>query len=194
MEIKGKVHCFFEQEEWRDIKGFEGLYQVSNMGRVKSLCRTVRANTCGTRVLSEKILQECKNASGYMLVVLCKNGKHFSMMVHRLVAETFIPNLQNYVEVNHKDENKLNNNANNLEWCNRVYNANYGTGVERCARKKWKAVEMVDENNCMVKVFQSAKEAEKITSISRKNISQVCLGKRTEAGGFKWRFVYGNQR
>ena len=192
MEIKGKVHCFFEQEEWRDIKGFEGLYQVSNMGRVKSLCRTVRANTCGVRLLTERILSSCRSKSGYMLVVLCKEGKHINKMVHRLVAESFIPNPQNYTEVNHKDENKLNNNLNNLEWCNRVYNANYGTGISRCAKKKWKAVEMINCDGLIVKRFSSAKEAERETSISRKKISLACLGKRKDAGGYLWRFVYGN--
>lgn len=92
----------------------------------------------------------------------------------------------------HKDENKLNNNLNNPEWCNRAYNANYGTGVSRCAKKKWKAVEMINYDGLIVRRFSSAKEAERETSISRKNISMVCLGKRKYAGGYLWRFVYGN--
>lgn len=192
MEITGKVHCLFEQEEWRDIKGFEGLYQVSNMGRVKSMSRSVRANTCGVRILPEKILREGESNSGYMLVVLCKEGKHHNKMVHRLVAEAFIPNPQNYAEVNHKDENKLNNNLNNLEWCNRAYNVNYGTGVSRCAKTKWKAVEMIDSDGCIIKHFCSALEAERQTKVSRKSISLVCLGKKREAGGYLWRFAYGN--
>lgn len=192
MEITGKVHCFFEQEEWRDIKGFEGLYQVSSMGNVKSLERQVRANTCGIRTLREKILSDCMNKSGYNLVVLCKNGKRINKMIHRLVAEAFIPNPNNVSEVNHKDENKRNNCVSNLEWCDRIYNANYGTGVERCAKKKWKPVEMMDNAHNVLKLFNSALEAEMETGINRKNISSVCLGKRKDAGGYLWRFVYGN--
>lgn len=192
MEITGKVHCFFEQEEWRDIEGFEGLYQVSNYGRVKSLQREVRANTCGVRMLAEKVLRASKNNAGYMLVVLCKNGKHFNKMVHRLVAEAFIANPNGFKEVNHKDENKLNNNIENLEWCNRVYNATYGTGVERCAKQKWKSIDMIDLNGCVLQTFDSALQAEKETGINRKNISSVCLGKRNIAGGYNWRFSNGN--
>lgn len=192
MEIKGKVHCFFEQEEWRDIKGFEGLYQVSNMGRVKSQSRKVRANTCGIRLLPEKILRDCKSNSGYKLVVLCKEGKHFNKMVHRLVAESFLPNPQNFAEVNHKDEDKLNNSLDNLEWCDRTYNANYGTGVSRCSKKKCKPVSMVDVGGRVVCQFGSALEAERETGVCRKKISSVCLGKRKKAGGYLWRFVYGN--
>lgn len=192
MEITGKVHCLFEQEEWRDIKGFEGLYQVSSMGNVKSLERQVRANTCGIRTLREKILSDCMNKSGYNLVVLCKNGKRINKMIHRLVAEAFIPNPNNGSEVNHKDENKSNNCVSNLEWCDRIYNANYGTGVERCAKKKWKPIEMMDNAHNVLKLFNSALEAERETGINRKNISSVCLGKRKDAGGYLWRFVYGN--
>ena len=192
MEIKGKVHCFFEQEEWRDIKEFEGLYQISNLGRVKSLSREVRANTCGIRTLQEKIITSCKSSCGYMMVVLCKDGVRFNKTIHRLVAETFIPNPKALREINHKDEDKTNNCVDNLEWCNRVYNANYGTGVERCAKKKMKPVEMMDNQCNVIQVFNSALEAERKTGISRKRISYVCLGKSKSAGGYKWRFAYGD--
>ena len=203
MEIKGKVHCFFEQskEEWRDIKGFEGLYQVSNLGRVKSLSRVVRANTCGLREILEKILSNGKSSCGYDLVVLSKNGKHYNKLIHRLVAETFIPNPNKYREVNHKDENKANNfiyvnkdgsvdyEKSNLEWCDRKYNANYGTGIERCAAKKYKPVVMIDATTGVeLKTYKSAKDAMKETNINRNNIGMVCLGKRATAGGYIWKF------
>ena len=191
MEIKGKVHCLYEQskEEWRDIKGFEGLYQTSNLGRVKSLSRVVRANTCGLREISEKILSNGKSSCGYELVVLSKNGKHYNKFIHRLIAETFIPNPNKYKEVNHKDENKHNNRVANLEWCDRKYNANYGTGIERCAAKKCKPVVMIDVTTGVeLKTYKSAKDAMKETNINRNNIGMVCLGKRVTAGGYIWKF------
>lgn len=189
MEIKGKVHY----EEWRDIKGFEGLYQVSNLGRVKSLKRFVRANTCGIRGISEKILSACISNSGYLSVVLCKNGKHKPISVHRLVAETFLPNPIDYKEVNHKDEDKLNNLLDNLEWCDRTYNANYGTGIKRCSMKKWKPIEMIDMySGNVIASFKSIKEAANATKVDYKYISSACRGVVNTAGGYKWRFKYDN--
>ena len=177
------------EEIWKDIEGFEGLYQVSSLGRVKSLERTVRANTCGVRVLQERLLSVCKSSCGYYIVVLCKNGKHYTKLAHRLVAEAFIPNTRNLNEVNHKDENKLNNSLANLEWCDRAYNANYGTGAERCAKQKRRPVIMLDvETMRTISVFKSAREANKETGISYKSISSVCNGKSKTAGGYIWKF------
>ena len=119
------------KEEWRPVCGFEGLYEVSNLGRIKSLSRIIRANTCGKRIIPERILSNCINGSGYCTVVLCKNGKHTTFLVHRLVAEAFIPNPNNYPQVNHKDENPSNNCVENLEWCDQKYNSNYGTRNKR---------------------------------------------------------------
>ena len=190
MKINGKVHCFFEQEEWKDIKGFEGLYAISNYGRVKSLKRICRANTCGLRTIEEKILSPCVASSGYCIVVLSKNGAHKSCSIHRLVAEAFIENPENKKEVNHKDECKTNNIFTNLEWCDRAYNANYGTSVKRCSAKKFKKVAQIDINSgVVIRVFPSAKLAEEMTGISRKNISMVCLNKRKIAGGYIWKFA-----
>jgi hypothetical protein len=117
-------------EEWRDIKGYEGLYQVSNLGRVKSLSRTIERSKYGSIFVSEKILST-NSTKGYLYVSLCKCGKQKRVRVHRLVAEAFIPNQDNLPEVNHKDENKENNAVSNLEWCTNKYNCNYGTGRER---------------------------------------------------------------
>ena len=112
----------FEQEIWKDIKGYEGLYQVSNMGRIKSLKRKVK-NKNGYRIANEKIIKPVlTDTCKYYAVGLHKNKKRKTLLVHRLVAINFIPNPNNYTEVNHKDENKQNNNVNNLEWCNHKYN------------------------------------------------------------------------
>lgn len=123
------------KEYWKDIKDYEGLYQISNLGRVKSLSRYVYTSNPkfkGYRCTKEKILKSGKTKKGYLIVVLRKNNKSKSMYVHRLVATAFIYNPNNLPEVNHKDENPLNNNVTNLEWCTHKYNGNYGTIKDRC--------------------------------------------------------------
>lgn len=190
MEIKGKVHCLFEQEEWRPIQGYEGFYEVSNMGRVKSIRRTVRANTCGTREVPERILSTPISSCGYALAVLCKNGIKKNALVHRLVASAFSPNPLNLPEVNHKDEDRTNNVVDNLEWCDQKYNVNYGTGIQKCSEKRRKQVSMIDsETNKILRSFNSAREAYSITSVNYKSISAVCHGKAKTAGGYKWSFI-----
>lgn len=111
------------EEIWKDIKGYEGLYQISNLGRVKSL------NYKRTGI--EEILKSKKMRNGYLRITLNKNGKYKTFAVHRLVAEAFINNPNNLPEVNHKDEDKQNNCVWNLEYCDRRYNVNYGTRNKR---------------------------------------------------------------
>lgn len=108
---------------WKDIPGFEGLYQVSNDGKVRSL----NYNRTGKK----QILKQSMDRGGYKMVQLWKNNKKETCKVHRLVAQTFIPNPNNWPQVNHKDENKSNNHISNLEWCTQEYNSNYGTRNER---------------------------------------------------------------
>ena len=110
------------KEIWKNIFDFIG-YQVSNFGRIRSL-------------KTYKILKQYNHRNGYMFVSLSHHGKHFNLYIHRLVAEAFIPNPDNLPEVNHKDENPSNNNVNNLEWCNRKYNANYGTAIQRMLKSR----------------------------------------------------------
>lgn len=110
-------------EIWKDIPGYEGKYEVSNLGNVRSL----NYNHTG----EIKLLKQGTNKKGYKLVNLCKNGKQKCYLIHRLVAMTFIPNPNNLPIINHKDENKVNNNVKNLEWCTIAYNNNYGTRNER---------------------------------------------------------------
>ena len=115
-------------EIWKDIKGYEGLYQVSNMGRIKSLGNN--------KTRKEKILSLKPSNNGYIKVYLCKNGKQKPFSVHRLVAQAFLPNPDNLPEVNHIDENKENNHVKNLEWCDRKYNMTYGTRNERASASR----------------------------------------------------------
>lgn len=107
---------------WRDIKGYEGIYQISNYGEVM---RLMSYDSKG-HLRNSRILKQQKNKYGYLQIGLHKNGKEKKYLIHRLVAETFIENPYNHPEVNHKDENKKNNSVSNLEWCNRIYNVNYG--------------------------------------------------------------------
>lgn len=117
-------------EIWRDIKGFEELYQVSNFGRIKSLEKYVKCNGGSFRIKKEQILKPGKSKTGYLNVVLRKNNISYTYYVHRLVAEAFLPNPNNWLYINHKDENKHNNKANNLEWCTKKYNTNYGNAQQ----------------------------------------------------------------
>ena len=187
MTINGKVHCFFEQEEWRDIKGLEGHYQVSDRGRVRSVNRIVRAGKNKQRKTNGRILVQWKTKHGYMHVNLGRRGKG---VVHRLVAMAFIPNPNNYPNVNHKDEDKTNNAVQNLEWCNHSYNALYGTCQERLLKHKNTPVEMIDKGTHKVlAVFESMKKAMQIPGVNKVTISMVCRGKRKIGGGYIWRYA-----
>lgn len=118
-----------KKEIWKDIKNYEGYYQVSNLGRIKSVDRYINqynGYNYSTRIYKGKILKFSIGTRGYLKVVLQKERKVKTYNVHRLVAEAFIPNPNNLPQVNHIDENKLNNNINNLEWCSSKYNINFG--------------------------------------------------------------------
>ena len=114
-------------EEWRPIPGYEGLYEVSNLGRVRSVDRYVKSKGESYWLRKGKMLSPTKDKNGYLKVNLSCNGKHNIIRVHRLVTEAFLPNPDNLPEVNHKDEDKTNNRVENLEWCDHKYNMNYGT-------------------------------------------------------------------
>lgn len=115
------------EEIWRPIVGYEGLYEVSSYGRVRSLDRYVKCDYERYRLHKGKVLSPAKDRYGYLSVVLSCNGKHKTITVHRIVAQAFIPNPDNLPEINHRDEDKINNRVDNLEWCTAKYNMNYGT-------------------------------------------------------------------
>jgi len=177
------AHCLFEQ--WEDVQGYEGIYQVSSLGRVKSLSRTVVTNgTC--RKINEKILKDNIDKHGYVYYFLYKNGKCQRVKCHRLVAKTFLDNPNGYNLINHKDENKRNNAISNLEWCDPAYNLNYGNR----SKKYMKPVLMIDSDSKeVIRKFDSLKQVETELHISHSKVSAVCYGKRKTAGGFCWRFA-----
>ena len=160
-------------EIWRDIDGYNGLYQISNKGHVKSL-------KCG----KERILKPLINSSGYLKVGLCKNGRVNQLQLHRLVAESFIANPHNLPEINHRDENKKNNCVENLEWCDRGYNINYGTRNERISRKILQYSKLGE----FIREWQSAAEVERELNINHSNIASCCKCKRKSAGDFIWKY------
>lgn len=161
----------FTQEElnsevWKDIQGYEGLYQVSNLGRVKHLPYEYMINN--TKIIKkEHILKPHKNNCGYMLVSLFKSRKNRQFFLHRLVAKAFIPNTNNLPEVNHKDEDKTNNRLSNLEWCTRKYNINYGTAIERSVKTRKN-----NYKNKLVKEYKASKVKSKVKRKKEKALAK----------------------
>ena len=181
-------------EEWLNIYGYPE-YQVSNYGRVKSLERKVKCKN-GYRTVRERILKPI-NINGYYRVQLSSDGKKKYMLVHRLVGQAFLPNPYNLPEVNHKNEIKTDNRLENLEYCDRQYNTNYGTRNERIAKarsklltgvyntKLSKSVRCIETNI----IYPSASEIQRQLGDSQSNISQCCNGKRKSAYKFHWEWV-----
>ena len=120
------------KEEWKDIEGYEGLYQVSSFGRIRSLDKTVICKNGREFFMKGRIIRTRPNNRGYIMVGLHKNKNFKLCLVHRLVAKAFIPNPDNLPQINHKNENKYYNHVSNLEWCDNWYNEHYGTRIERC--------------------------------------------------------------
>lgn len=182
------------EEIWKDIEGYEGLYQISNLGRVKSLERWVTANWGKTKKLSKQLIKEkirkiSYNSNGYALVVLAKQGKNKTYLLHRLVASAFVDNPNNLTIVNHKDENPSNNRYDNLEWCDYTYNNTYRDihlkrNVDNVARK----IIQYDLDMNEIKRWNIASDAAKYYDIALSNILKCCKGERTHCAGFKWRY------
>ncbi len=170
-------------EIWRDIKDFEGLYQVSNFGRVRSL-------------VNNMILKPMKDRGGYLYVALYKEKNRKYKLVHRLVAEAFIPNPLNLSEVNHKIEGKEGkqiNTVENLEWCDRKYNSNYGTRNERIKKKntngkRSKQVIQFLKDGTFIREWSSTMEIERQLQFGHGAISRCCRGETKTYKGYIWKY------
>lgn len=167
-------------EEWKDIKGYEGLYQVSNLGRVKR-CK-------GKHMQSERLLKTIMLNSGYVHVHLSKNNKQNKLLVHRLVAQAFIPNPENKPQVNHIDEDKTNNVVSNLEWMTPKENINHGTRNLRDSLTKRKKVKGIDIANGEYNYYNSVNECAKYLGINKGNISSCANGKCRQVGGYVFEY------
>ena len=173
------------EEVWRDVKGYEGLYQVSNMGLVKSLGRKDRFG----RVIKERILEPAVTHNGYLRVGLHVDGKRKMLRVHRLVCEAFHENPDNKSEVNHVNEDKTDNRACNLEWSTRTENCNHGSRNERVAKALSKPIGQFSLDGKLIKVWQSACEARRQTGFDQGYVGAVARGKFKQAYGFIWKYI-----
>lgn len=180
-----------DKEIWKDIEDYEGIYQISNLGRVKSLEKTMWNNHQNIKK-EEMILKPNKDGKGYFCVKLYKNKKCKMKKVHRLVAQAFIDNPNNKKQVNHIDGNKENNCVNNLEWCTCQENIKHSwknhlhKPLKGKDNKLSKEVLQYDLQGNFIKVWDCVEEARKTLHIS--NISSVCNGKRKKAGGYIWKY------
>lgn len=182
-------------EVWKPIPGLYG-YEASSFGNVRSWWKNNKKRIGNGRGNREreiagvpKLMKQHMDSYGYMITsVTDANGVHKSVKVHRLVAMAFIPNPKNFPEINHKDEDKLNNHFENLEWCDNKYNINYGTRTQRSADSRSIAVSCYDLEGNHIKDYKSSTEAGKAFNSKSNHISCCCLGKRNQAHGFQWRF------
>lgn len=165
------------QEEWRDVVGYEGYYQVSNFGNIRSI-----------RFNKIRQIRPAEKSNGYFHVSLCVDRKSKICLVHRLVAKAFIENPNNYPSINHKDENKSNNNMNNLEWCTDSYNCLYGNRNKKISNKIYKPIIQL-KDGIEIKRFVSAKHIKEELGYNPSAISNSIYGKLKNAYGFEWKFV-----
>ena len=174
-------------ELYAPIKGFDGLYEVSTWGNVRSMDRWVNSNNNNKQLKKGKILKPAYNKNGYLRVNLTNDNKKITCYIHRLVAEAFIPNPNNLPCVNHKDEVKTNNYRTNLEYCTYKYNNNYGTRIERVAKSNYKKVYQYDLQGNLIKEWDGTREAGR-NGFSFSCISMCCSGKHKYHKGYIWSY------
>lgn len=178
--------------EWRPIKGYEGHYEVSSTGEVRSVEYKVEVTTpsggIGQRAYPAKI--RCQSYAGpYPVVTLYKAGKRSTHTVHRLVAVAFIPKEKGKTYINHKDGNPQNNDVNNLEWCTQSYNIQYAYDNKTKTPPHMRKVGQFTDDWELVKTWESLAEAGRGTNCKQANIMKVCKGKRNHAGGYRWKYM-----
>ena len=199
------------KETWKDIKGYEGAYQISSFGNIRSFDRFVKSGIRNNPIVKRKgcLLKLQTNSLGYKHISLYKDGVCKNINIHKTVAETFIPDKTNFkympyeniknidiekLVVNHKDENPSNNNVNNLEWCTQAYNINYGTRNKKLSKimrnyeKFSKKINQYDLEGNFIKTWGSIKEIWRETGYTRSAISKCCRGIYKKSKGYIWKF------
>lgn len=189
-------------EIWKDIPNYEGYYQVSNMGRVKSLNRVIVMKNGVSRKTKGLILkQKYEERTGYLIATLYKKHKRKDVLVHRLVAQTFIVNSENKRQVNHINEDKTDNRVENLEWMTAKENSNHGTRNERIKntqikngyiKKMSQPILQYDLEGNLIKEWESAREAGR-NGFDRSSIAKCCKGKQKIHKGFVWEYKSENK-
>ena len=194
-------------EEWRDIPHYEGLYQVSNLGQIRSIDRFVRRGIGTTKMLKGIILNPLFQRNGYMFVILSKNGKTKRMAIHRAVALAFIPNPDNKSEVNHINEDKRDNRVSNLEWITIHDNRCYGTRIERgianrdqtgkkngmfgrkgAMNPQSRKILQYDLSGNFIREYENIRIAAEMTNSNPSSISRVAKGYIKQTNSFIWRY------
>lgn len=178
-----------KKEVWKDIPGYVGLYQVSSKGNIMSL------NYNHTGVSRQRVPRVGKG--GYLYVILHKNGESKTIKVHRLVAIAFIPNPNNLPQVNHKDENKLNNSVENLEWCDSSYNNKYGSRPRKVldaykkngsCKAERPVVKIERLSGMIIEEYISISEAARCCGVSRESLRDCVLGRQKTCVGYFWKY------
>ena len=177
-----------KNEIWKDVKGFENLYQISNYGRLKSIGKNNHSKNNNKTIIRKTF----PNRKGYLSCIIYNNNKKHNMRIHRLVAKTFIENPLNKEQVNHIDGNKQNNCVNNLEWCTNSENQlhAYKNGLEKPRFKR--KVSQYDLNGNYINTYEYIRTAGRKLNIDESSISSVCRGNRKTAGGYIWRYADDN--
>lgn len=164
-----------EGEIWKNIEGYEGIYEISNYGRIKNVKRG-------------SLVQHCLNKVGYAVVKLPKEGKRVHHKLHRLIANAFLPNPNNYPVINHKDEVKANNNLSNLEWCTHQYNNTYNQIHYRRNKSHRTSVIKMSIDGVFIESYNSVNEAGASNNIHPSSISNCLRGRDKTAAGFRWKY------
>lgn len=186
-----------QKEIWKDIPGYEGIYQASNLGKIKSIERWIEREDGYKNHILERIVKQhiTRSDYGYYRVGLHKNGASKTFLVHRLIAATFLPNPDNYPQVNHKNEIITDNRVENLEWCSADYNVHYGTCIERAGLSRRnrkdlsKPVSQYTKEGVFVATYPSSVEAYRQTGICYQTIWRVMNGRGKTAGGYIWKYA-----
>ena len=182
------------EEIWKEIEGYGGRYKVSNLGNVKSM-------NYGNHGYERNLVPKVNNC-GRLWVELFSNGEKKQILIHRLVGQAFIPNPQNLPQINHKDENPMNNVVDNLEWCTKEYNLQYTAnrhpewfrhgdepGRQRKSKNKNHAINQYDAEGNFIRQWPNSRTIFQQTGMSDWSISECCRGKRKKAYGFKWQYA-----
>ena len=177
------------KEVWKDIENYEGYYQVSNLGRVKSKTREVVYCNGNKHIYYGFELKQSLDTNGYKTVCLCKDNSPKTFKVHRLVAQAFIDNPNNYGYINHKDENKTNNHMNNLEWCDIRYNNTYGTRLERVAKKEGIPIIQLSIDGEYIGTFHSMSSAARAVGGNASPIRDALTGRSYISYDYCWCYV-----